>query len=105
MEALSSELPVIATRWSGQLDFLRDDNSYLIDIEGLVPASVEEETFAGHLWAQPSVDHLRKLMRHVVSQRGEARQRAQQGRKDMVANWDWSITAPLWVDEFRRLLE
>lgn len=105
MEALSSELPVIATRWSGQLDFLRDENSYLIDIEGLVPASVEEESFAGHLWAQPSVDHLRQLMRRVVSQRAEAQQRARQGREDMVAQWDWSITARLWVDEFRRLLE
>lgn len=105
MEALASELPVIATRWSGQLDFLRDDNSYLIDIEGLVPASVEEEVFAGHLWAQPSVDHLRQLMRRVFSNPAEARTRARQGRKDMVSSWDWSITASAWVDEFRRLLE
>ena len=105
MEALSSELPVIATRWSGQLDFLRDENSYLIDVEGLVPAAAEEEIFAGHMWAQPSVEHLRQLMRRVVSQRAEAQQRARQGRRDMVAHWDWSITAPLWVDEFRRLVE
>lgn len=105
MEALSSELAVIATRWSGQLDFLHDENSYLIDVEGLVPASVEEESFAGHLWAQPSVDHLRQLMRQVFSHPAEARRRAHQGREDMVANWDWSITAPLWIDEFRRLLE
>jgi glycosyltransferase involved in cell wall biosynthesis len=104
MEALSAELPVIATRWSGQLDFLTDENSYLIDVEGLVPASVEEECFAGHLWAQPSLEHLRKLMRQVHSNRTEARARAQQGRRDMVAHWDWSVTASAWVDEFRRLL-
>ncbi len=105
MEALASELPVIATRWSGQLSFLRDENSYLIDIEGLVPASVEEEIFAGHLWAQPSVEHLRKLMREVSSRPQEAKKRAQQGRRDLVADWDWSVRAPLWVDEFRRLLD
>ena len=105
MEALSAELPVIATRWSGQLDFLRDENSYLIDIEGLVPAAVEEEIFAGHLWAQPSLEHLRQLMRRAFSQRDEARARGRQGRRDMVADWDWSITAPLWVNEFRRLLD
>ncbi len=105
MEALASELPVIATRWSGQLSFLRDENSYLIDIEGLVPASVEEESFAGHLWAQPSVEHLRKLMREVFSHREEAKKRAQQGRRDMVERWDWSVRAPLWVNEFRRLLD
>jgi glycosyltransferase involved in cell wall biosynthesis len=105
MEALASELPVITTRWSGQLSFLRDQNSYLIDIEGLVPASVEEEIFAGHLWAQPSVEHLRKLMRDVFSHPQEAKKRAQQGRRDMVADWDWSVRAPLWVNEFRRLLD
>ena len=105
MEALSSELPVIATNWSGQLSFLRDENSFLVDIEGLVPASVEEEIFAGHLWAQPSVEHLRKLMREVFSRPQEAKKRAQQGRRDMVADWDWSVRAPLWVNEFRRLLD
>ena len=105
MEALASELPVIATRWSGQLSFLRDENSYPIDIEGLVPASVEEESFAGHLWAQPSVEHLRQLMREVFSHPEEAKKRAHQGRRDMVEHWDWSVRAPLWVNEFRRLLE
>jgi len=105
MEALSVELPVIATRWSGQLDFLGDENSYLIDVEGLVPAAVEEEIFAGHLWAQPSIEHLRQLMRRAVSNPAEARGRGQQGRRDMVTNWDWSVTAPLWVNEFRRLLD
>jgi glycosyltransferase involved in cell wall biosynthesis len=105
MEALSSELPVIATRWSGQLSFLRNENSYLIDIEGLVPASVEEEIFAGHLWAQPSVEHLRKLMREVFSKPADAKKRAQQGRRDMVEHWDWGVRAPLWVNEFRRILD
>ncbi len=105
MEALSSQLPVIATRWSGQLSFLRDENSYLIDIEGLVPASVEEEIFAGHLWAQPSVEHLRQLMREVFSHPGEAKKRAHQGRQDMVEHWDWGVRAALWVDEFRRIVE
>lgn len=105
MEALSAELPVIATRWSGQLDFLNDENSYLIDIEGLVPAAVEEEIFAGHMWAQPSLDHLRKLMRRVYSHRDEARERGKRGRADMTQKWDWSVIAPRWVNEFRRLLE
>jgi len=105
MEALSSQIPVIATRWSGQLSFLRDENSYLIDIEGLVPASVEEEIFAGHLWAQPSVEHLRQLMREVFSHPDEAKKRAQQGRRDMVEHWDWGVRAALWVDEFRRIAQ
>ena len=105
LEALSAELPVIATRWSGQLDFLNDDNSYLVDIEGLVPAAAEEEIFAGHMWAQPSVDHLRRLMREAYSHPEKARERGKRGRADMVEKWDWSVIAPRWVSEFRRLLE
>jgi glycosyltransferase involved in cell wall biosynthesis len=105
LEALACELPVIATRWSGQLDFLNDEKSYLIDIEGLVPASTEVESFAGHLWAQPSVEHLQELMREVYSRPEEARQRAKRGREDMLEHWDWSVAVPRWIDEFRRLLE
>jgi glycosyltransferase involved in cell wall biosynthesis len=105
LEALARELPVVATRWSGQLDFLHDENSYLIDIEGLVPASVEEESFAGHLWAQPSVEHLRQLMRQVYADQLEAQKRAARGRAEMVEHWDWSVIAPRWVGEFKRLFD
>jgi glycosyltransferase involved in cell wall biosynthesis len=106
IEALACGLPVIATRWSSQLDFLHDGNSYLIDIEGLVPASWRDvEYFAGHRWAQPSVEHLRQLMRTVYSSREEARRRAETGRQEIVERWDWSVVVKQWVAEFRRLLD
>jgi hypothetical protein len=87
------------------LDFLRDENSFLIDIEGLVSAPPDPESFAGHLWAQPSVEHLRQLMREVFSHPQQAQKRAKRGRCDMMEQWDWSVVVPQWVNEFRRLLE
>jgi glycosyltransferase involved in cell wall biosynthesis len=106
IEALACGLPVIATRWSSHLDFLNDANSFLIDIEGLVPASpVDVEYFAGHRWAQPSVDHLRQLMRLVYQHREDARLRAARGREEIVARWDWSIVIRKWMTECRRLLD
>ena len=104
IEALSCGLPVIATRWSGHLDFLHDGNSYLIDIEGLVPASPEVEFYAGHQWAQPSVDHLRQLMRSIYSDRQESARRAAVGRKEVTERWDWGVVMQHWAAEFRRLL-
>ena len=104
IEALACGLPVIATRWSGHLHFLHDRNSYLIDIEGLVPASPEVEFYAGHLWAQPSVEHLRQLMREVYSNPDEARRRAQVGREEITERWDWDVVMKKWVAEFRRLI-
>jgi glycosyltransferase involved in cell wall biosynthesis len=104
-EALSSEMPVIATRWSGQTDFLTDENSYLIDYREVpTPADVDVEIFAGHRWAEPDVDHCRALMRHVFNHRDEAKQKARQGRKDIVEKHDWSVIMRRWTKEFDRLL-
>ena len=105
MEALACECPVIATRWSGQLDFLHDGISYLIDANVVpAPANVDVELYAGHCWASPDIDHLRQLMRQVFTHRDDAKQRAIRGRKEMVEKWDWSVVTKQWVNEFARLL-
>lgn len=106
MEALSCGCPVIATRWSGQLDFLSDGNSELIDCEiAPVPWNTDIEVFAGHRWAEPSVDHLRRLMRQVFENRDNARQKAARGRQELVRNWDWDLLIrDHWVPAFARLL-
>jgi glycosyltransferase involved in cell wall biosynthesis len=106
-EALACECPVIATRWSGQLDFLDDTNSYLIDVEGILPTppNLDLEIFAGHRWAEPSVEHLRQLMRSVSTRREEAAARARKGRRDMAEKWDGRRIASLFADEFVRQLD
>lgn len=100
-EALACELPVIATRWGGQLDFLHDGNSFLIDVErvGPVPPEVDLEVFAGQRWAEPSRDHLRALMRQVVARPEVARRRAQRGRQELVERWDVRKTTGRLADE------
>lgn len=107
LEALACECPVIATRWSGQLDFLHDDNSDLIDMDGLVPvaANCNHEIFAGQRWAQPSLDHLRQLMRQAVDNPGRGRAKAREGRRDILRKWDWDQVRPLWTRAFSTFLE
>ena len=60
-EAMAVGVPAIGTRWSGQVDFMDDANSWLIDCH-LVPVSEEAlrevPTFRGHRWAEPHADHL-----------------------------------------------
>jgi glycosyltransferase involved in cell wall biosynthesis len=105
MEALASECPVIATRWSGQLDFLHDQNSYLIDCKVVpVPPNVDVELYAGHCWAEPDLDHLRHLMRYAFTHREEAKRLAVQGRREMVERWDWNVVIQDWMAEFERLM-
>lgn len=106
MEALACECPVIATRWSGHMDFLHEGNSYLLDYKlAPVPWNTDVEMSAGHHCAEPSVEHLRELMRRVYSQRAEAKQKAIRGRQEMAEKWDWdAVVKNRWVPEFQRLL-
>lgn len=89
-EAMACGLPAIGTRWGGNLDFMTDANSYLLATDGLtdVDAGVEVAAFRGHRWANPSVEHLRTLMRHVASHPDEAAETGLRARADMVTRWD-----------------
>jgi glycosyltransferase involved in cell wall biosynthesis len=105
MEALATECPVIASRWSGQMDFLHDKNSYLVDCKVVpTPPDIDVELYAGHCWAEPNLEQLRHLMRHVFTHREEAKRLAVRGRREMVEIWDWDVLIEQWMTEFMRLL-
>jgi len=104
LEALASELTVITTRWGAALEYLNDDNSYLIDLEELAPVPFADEFFPGHRWANPSAEHTQKLMRRVSANAEEAKGRARKGREQIATKRDWSVVLPRWESEFRRLL-
>jgi glycosyltransferase involved in cell wall biosynthesis len=64
-EAMYLGKPVIATRYSGNLDFMTDANSYLVDStmrkigEGSLPYPPDGE------WAEPDIEQAARLMRDV----------------------------------------
>lgn len=92
MEAMSTGLPTIGTRWSGNLEFMNDKNSYLIDIEGLRDVT-PTDVFKGHQWAQPSLEHTMALMREVYENREQAREKGRIARQDILDNWTWAKAA------------
>ncbi|MHC4944357.1 MAG: glycosyltransferase family 4 protein [Planctomycetota bacterium] len=87
-ESMLMEVPVIATRWSGHLEFMNDENSYLIDVDETVPVDEEQVKdspfYAGHRWANPSKEHTRRLMRHVFENRAEARTKGREARQHIL---------------------
>lgn len=89
MEAMATGLPTIGTRWSGQLEFMNDENSYLIDINGLqtVPHNVEMSFYRRHRWAKPSVEHTMALMRHIYENRDQAKEKGNIARKEIIEKW------------------
>jgi glycosyltransferase involved in cell wall biosynthesis len=90
MEAMLMGLPCIGTRYSGHLEFMNDDNAYLIDcneVDVAEPAWQEADIFRGHRWAEPSEIHLRQLMRQVFEDRQTAYWKGQAARDHIATNF------------------
>merc|ERR1719174_204771 len=85
VEAMAMGLPLIATNWSGPTAFMTPENSYPLRIDGL--SVIPDGPFAGHRWAEPSVKHLRELLRRVVDHPHEAAAKGRVARLDMVAKF------------------
>lgn len=58
--------PVIATAWSGNMEFMTSDNSCLVDYRLVPVGEGEYPHHAGQRWAEPDIDHAAKLMRRLV---------------------------------------
>ena len=107
MEAMAMELPTIGTRWSGNTEFMNDDNSYLIDVEELVEVSDQMEIpfYRGHKWAEPSVEYLRKLMRYVYENRDEAKAKGKRARQDIIENYSWEKVSEIIIQRLGKFAQ
>jgi glycosyltransferase involved in cell wall biosynthesis len=82
-EAMYLGKPVIATGYSGNLDYMTPENSYLVNYElrrvgeGNFPYPADAE------WADPDIDHAARLMREVVENPAVAERRGRQAAIDI----------------------
>ncbi len=85
-EAMWLGKPVIATGYSGNLDYMRPDNSYLVDYR-LVPIGPGADPYPPDgVWAEPDVEHAAALMREVFEDPSAARARARRGQEQIRAS-------------------
>jgi hypothetical protein len=79
--------PVIATSWSGNMDFMDISNSFPVRYE-LVELQENVGPYqAGEIWANPSVEHAVELMRHVFENREEAQARGKTAKREIETNY------------------
>ncbi|KAL2227588.1 uncharacterized protein LOC105161009 [Sesamum indicum] len=102
VEAMAMSLPVITTNWSGPTEYLTDENSYPLPVEGMT--EVKEGPFKGHLWAEPSADKLQLLMRHVMSNHDEAKTKGMKARLDMMRRFSPEIVAEDIISHLQQVL-
>jgi len=98
-EAMLMERPVIATNWSANTQFMNEENSYLLNYEIAEAKGLEPELwhYKGQRWANPSITHLRELMRRVQQNPAEARQKGVAAREHMATNYSREAVGELVV--------
>ena len=82
-EAMAYGKPVIATGYSGNLEFMTRENSYLVDFVE-TEVEVSDGPFQrGSIWAEPCVEHAAHLMRAVFEEREAAALRGERAWRDV----------------------
>jgi glycosyltransferase involved in cell wall biosynthesis len=82
-EAMLQGRPVIVTNYSGNVDFTKDDNSFLVDYR-LMPVGGDEYPGGdGQVWADPDIGHSALQMRRVFENPALARRIGGRARRFM----------------------
>ena len=83
--------PVIATGWSGNMEFMTPHNSFPVDYE-LVPLKAQLGAYAAGIdWAEPDVDHAAACLRRVVEDRALAREVGARARQTMLTKFSPAV--------------
>lgn len=79
LEAMAMEKPVIVTKYSSNMDYTEDSNSFLVDYK-LVAIEKDAGPYKrGNVWAEPDIDCAARQMRLVYENAELAKMRAKRG--------------------------
>jgi len=93
-EAMAEGKPVIATRFSGNLQFMDDATAFLVDARtSLVGEDAPPYPPHAH-WADPDLEHASALMREVFENRDEATARGRRAAEKIATQYSVDVVAP-----------
>lgn len=91
-EACMMGKPVITTGFSGNLEFTKPDNSYLV---GYSPTKVSgmwmDYYNSNMIWAEPNIDECSKIMKHVFKNKAQAIQKGLQAKYYCQSKFSWEV--------------
>jgi glycosyltransferase involved in cell wall biosynthesis len=103
LEAMACGLPAIATDWSAQTEFFHAGVGYPLRPRALIPAEAKCPYYEGWSWADPDVEHLAHLMRHVYEHPDEARALGARAAAEAADKWTWAHAGRRVYDRLRQL--
>lgn len=107
MEAMLRGNPVIATNFSGNIDFMNEENSYPIDYQ-LTPVggmSWYVPWYDGTMWwGETDLHQMAKTMRYAYENREEAMQKGLKGREYIINNFNNKISAEQFMNAVEDLV-
>lgn len=106
MEAMATGIPVIITGWSGPMEYMTPEVGWLID-HTMVPAKdFTEKVYKEECgdWAEPSKEHLVKLMRYAYENQKEVKEKGKKAAEYMKENWTWDKKITTFTDALKKHL-
>ena len=95
--------PVIATGYSGNMDFMYEDNSCLVKYE-LIPVGKNEYPFAkGQVWADPDVDHAAWYMKRLVADDDYRKAIAMNGQTYILTHHNCAVIGERYLERLQEL--
>jgi glycosyltransferase involved in cell wall biosynthesis len=100
-EAMFRGKPVIATGWSGNMDFMNSANSCPVSYELVTLDRTIREYRAGQQWAEPNIDHAAHLMRRVAEDEAFRTQIGERARDTIRSQFSPAVAG----ERYRRRLD
>ena len=103
-EAMYLGKPVIATSYSGNMDFMNVGNSYLVRYKLVEVGEKDYLPFKkGYVWAAPDIEHAAELMRLVYENRHNAAEIGERAGKDMRKFFRPEVVGQVIQDRLQRI--
>lgn len=100
VDSMARGLPVIATGYSGNLDFMNNTNSILVPFD-LTPVNFYAGLPIKSSWAQPDINFAANALRSMYEDRNLARDIGMAGRQHVISNHSLSASVMSFIEDLK----